>query len=124
MQPRPQTGFLDAVKSYFVHYADFSGRARRSEYWYAILFQIVVSAVIGAIMGSVDGLGILGTLWSIATFVPGLALCVRRLHDVGKSGVWYLWILLPLAGGIILLVQFCKDSEAGPNEYGPSPKYQ
>lgn len=124
MQTLPPVGFVDAVKSYFTHYADFSGRARRSEYWYAVLFQILVTAVLGAIASGSEGLGILTTLWSIATFVPGLAVCVRRLHDVGKSGVWYLWLVLPIAGGIILLVQYCKDSEAGPNQYGPSPKYQ
>lgn len=123
-QPLPQVGFVDAVKSYFTHYADFSGRARRSEYWYAVLFQLLVSAVLGGIASASDGLAILTTLWSIATFVPGLAICVRRLHDVGKSGAWYLWILLPIAGGIILLVQYCKDSDAGPNQYGPSPKYR
>lgn len=123
-QPAPSIGFIDAVVRCFTHYADFSGRARRSEYWYVFLLQIIVSAVLGMLVSISDGFSILSMLWSIGTLVPGLALCVRRLHDVGKSGIWLLWILLPIIGPIILLVQYCADSQHGPNQYGPSPKYQ
>lgn len=122
-QTLPPVRFVDAVKSFFNHYADFSGRSRRSEYWYVVLFNIIVAAVLGMLLSISDGFAILSTLWSIGTIVPGLALCVRRLHDVGKSGAWFLWILLPIAGPIILLVQYCTDSQQGPNQYGPSPKY-
>lgn len=122
-QTAPSIGFVDAVKSFFNHYADFNGRARRSEYWYVVLFQILMVFVFG-ILASISGsLGFLYTLWCLGTLVPGLALCVRRLHDVGKSGVWFLWILLPIAGPIILLVQYFTDSQPGANQYGPSPKY-
>ena len=63
------------------------------------------------------------TLWSLAILVPTLAVCVRRLHDVGKAGTFYLWILLPIAGDIILLVQFLKDSQPGSNRWGDNPKF-
>ncbi len=122
-QPTPSIGFADAVVSYFAHYADFSGRARRSEFWYVTLFKIIVSLVLEAVMNSFHGLAFLGTLWSVGTLVPSLALCVRRLHDVGKRGTWFLFILLPIAGPIILLVQYCTDSNQGVNPYGPSSKY-
>lgn len=123
-QALPSVGFMDAVKSFFTHYADFSGRARRSEYWYVVLFNILVSLVLGSLISISRSFAFLSTIWSIGVLVPGLALCVRRLHDVGESGLWFLWILLPIAGPIILLVQYCTDSEVGPNQYGPSPKYQ
>ena len=108
--------FLEAVKLAFVHYADFKGRARRSEYWWFTLFNIVVSSVISGIFPE------LAWIWTLAVLVPGIALVVRRLHDVGKSGWFYLWIFLPLAGYIIMLIQLLKDS--GPdNQWGPNPKY-
>ena len=107
--------FIDAVKSAFAHYADFKGLSRRSEYWWFTLFNIIVSGIITAIIPDFSW------IWSLVVLIPGLALCVRRLHDVGKSGWFYLWILLPLAGAIILIVQFCKDSTAD-NQWGPNPK--
>lgn len=109
-------GFLEAVKRAFQHYADFSGRARRSEYWWFTLFNIIVSTAIGAIVPD------LAWIWTLAVLVPGTALVVRRLHDVGKSGWFYLWILVPLAGYIIMLIQLLKDS-ALENQWGPNPKY-
>ena len=109
-------GFLDAVKLAFVHYADFSGRARRSEYWWFTLFNIIVGSVIGAIAPESSW------IWTLIVLVPGTALVVRRLHDVGRSGWFYLWILVPLAGYIIMLIQLLKDS-APDNQWGPNPKY-
>lgn len=122
-QAQPGVGFVEAIKRFFTHYADFNGRARRSEYWYVVLFNALVSIVLVGISINANSISILSSLWSIATFVPSLALCVRRLHDVGKGWTWLLWVLLPIAGPIILLVQYCKDSEPGANQYGPSPKY-
>lgn len=107
--------FIDAVKSAFTHYADFKGRARRSEYWWFVLFNVIVSGIISSILPD------FAWVWTVVTFLPALGLCVRRLHDVGKSGWFYLWLLLPLAGAIILLVQFCKDS-TDDNQWGPNPK--
>ena len=108
-------GFVDAVKLAFVHFADFAGRARRSEYWWFTLFNVIVSLVFSLALPDFSW------IWSLVVLIPGLSLCIRRLHDVGKSGWFYLWILLPLAGGIIILIQMLKDS-AEDNQWGPNPK--
>ena len=108
--------FLEAVKLAFQHYADFKGRARRSEYWWFALFNIIVSSLIGAIAPE------LAWIWTVVVLVPGIALVVRRLHDAGKSGWFYLWGLIPLVGTILLLIQMLKDS-APDNQWGPNPKY-
>ena len=111
-------GFGEAVRNFFTQYATFDGRATRSEYWYVFLFNMIVNAVIGILMAILPTVGaILSSLYMLATLVPTLALCWRRLHDFGKSGVYYLMGLIPLAGSIILIVYFCTDS--GPdNQYG------
>ena len=121
-------GFMDAVKTCFSKYADFSGRARRKEYWYFVLFNCIVQViltVIGMIIFGSDNstYRILASIYSLAVLVPGLAVTWRRLHDIGKSGAFYFIGLIPLVGWIIVLVYFCKDSEPGTNQYGPSPKY-
>jgi uncharacterized membrane protein YhaH (DUF805 family) len=122
-------GFVDAVKTCFAKYADFNGRARRAEYWYWALFMILVSVVLQVLMGMTmgsDGSGaglpiaLLG-LFVLATIVPSLAVAIRRLHDSGRSGWWYLLNLIPL-GGFVVLYFMIVDSEAGPNKYGPNPK--
>ena len=113
--------FTDAVKSCFRQYAGFSGRARRSEYWYFTLFNILLSYVVGFISGRTNALW-LSIVVSLALFLPGLAVCIRRLHDIGKSGWWYLIGFVPVVGVILLIVWFCRDSEAGPNRYGQNPK--
>ena len=115
IETKPSVTIVEATKLYFTHYADFKGRSRRSEYWWATL----VIGIIGAIMTSL--LGELSWIWSLAVLIPNLALCVRRLHDIGKSGWWYLIGLIPLVGFILLLVWFCKDSTED-NQWGPNPK--
>lgn len=112
---------MDAVKSVFSQYVGFSGRARRSEYWFFVLFNFIVSFLIGFI-GGLLGLGFLGSIYSLAVFLPSLAVCMRRLHDVGKSGWWILLSLVPLVGAIVLIVWFCGDSQPGANQYGNNPK--
>ena len=110
------------------HYADFNGRARRSEYWYYTLFNFliyiacVVLALLLAIATDTPGFIALAYLWGLATLLPTIAVCVRRLHDTGKSGWFYLTVLIPLVGGILMLVWMCTDSEQGHNGYGPNPK--
>lgn len=114
------------------NYANFEGRARRSEYWYFVLGQILLSIavnVVAAVLASVsDSLAIIGSLALLAIsfglLVPSLAAGVRRLHDTDKSGWMLLLGLIPLVGGIILLVFMATDGTRGPNQYGPSPKYQ
>ena len=121
-------GFVEAIKHVFSNYANFSGRARRSEYWYWTLFTVIVSLVLGLLGGtsgdssSVSGGSILSSIFSLAVLVPGLAVCWRRLHDIGKSGGYYFLVLIPLVGAIILFVWFCRDSDPGTNQYGPNPK--
>lgn len=108
-------------------YADFSGRARRKEYWMFTLFNVLIQLVlcmIDAAMGSMgsSGYGILSGIYSLAILIPGIAVCVRRLHDVGRSGWFYLLILIPLAGAIILLVWFCTEGQRMSNKWGEDPK--
>lgn len=120
--------FQEALNSVFSNYANFSGRARRSEYWYFTLFNIIVSMVLSALMRLTAGSAmfnlfrIIEVVYSLAVIIPGLAVSWRRLHDTGRSGAWYLLILVPIVGAIVLLVWFCKDSQPGVNEYGPCPK--
>ena len=119
----------EAIISVFSNYATFSGRARRSEYWYFTLFDCLVAGVLAGLSTFFFGedsthniFTLLASLFSLAVFIPNLAVTWRRLHDIGKSGLNYLWILLPLIGGIMLLVWYCRDSQPGDNQYGPNPK--
>ncbi len=114
--------FVDAIKSVFSHYVDFSGRARRSEYWYFFLFTMLVNVVTSGLAAAVDALSFVQIIASLAMLLPGLAVAVRRLHDIGKSGWCLLFVLIPLVGSIILIVWYCKDSQPGDNQYGPNPK--
>lgn len=125
--------FATAVKTFWANYRNFKGRARRSEYWYIQLFLVLTNLAAAAIDlalmdGDVDrfiangGGGIVGLIWIIATIVPALAVLVRRLHDIGKSGWWGLISLVPFAGAIVILVFTVQDSQAEVNSYGPSPK--
>ena len=110
------------------NYAVFSGRARRKEYWMFVLFNFIFS-VIAMILDNILGLafenvgyGPIYLLYCLAVFIPGLAVSVRRLHDIGKSGWFILISLIPFIGPIWLLVLMCTDSEPGENDYGPNPK--
>jgi uncharacterized membrane protein YhaH (DUF805 family) len=95
-------------------YAQFTGRASRSEYWWFYLFTVLVTAAADTLGGTV------GNLASLAFFLPGLALLVRRLHDVGRSGWWFL-IVFTIIGIPVVLYWLVKDSDAGANAYGPGP---
>ena len=113
--------FTDAVKSVFAQYAGFSGRARRSEYWWFTLFVVVVyiaASVVDAALG-VTALTIVAIL---ALLLPSIAVAVRRLHDTNRSGWWYLISLVPFVGGLILLAFTLQDSTPGPNRFGAPPK--
>lgn len=117
--------FTEAIKHVFQNYATFSGRARRSEYWWFFLFNTLVSTALGELSRIGDGntlFAALASLWSLAVFIPSLAVCWRRLHDIGKSGTNWFWVFLPIVGWIMLLVWLIRDGERGPNQYGPDPK--
>ena len=117
--------FTEAIKHVFQNYATFSGRARRSEYWWFFLFNSLVSSALARLSQIGDGSSLftaLASLWSLAMFIPGLAVAWRRLHDIGKKGSNWFWIFLPFAGLIMLLVWMIRPGIAGPNQYGPDPK--
>ena len=98
-------------------YADFKGRARRKEYWMFFLFNIIISYSLnlGAIFLEVPALAVIGSIYSFAVLIPGIAVAVRRMHDVGKDW-WYM--LIPFYN----IYLACTDSEPGPNEWGENPK--
>ncbi len=113
-------GFAEAVRTCLNKYVDFNGRARRSEYWWWVLFTVLVSLVAG-IVDLALGTRLVQYVASLALFLPGLAVAIRRLHDTDRSGWFVLLALLPIIGGIILIVFFLQDSKPA-NTYGPSPK--
>ncbi|MBX2864678.1 MAG: DUF805 domain-containing protein [Leptolyngbyaceae cyanobacterium MAG.088] len=103
-------------------YADFEGRARRSEFWYFVLFNILASIVLSIIDGVLGTNGILGGIYSLGVLVPSVAVGARRLHDTGRSGWWQLIALIPLIGPIVLIVFCVQEGSFERNAYGPSPK--
>ncbi|GAA5119502.1 DUF805 domain-containing protein [Alloalcanivorax gelatiniphagus] len=120
--------FMTAVRTVLSKYVDFSGRARRSEYWYFALFSFligvatnIVDAAIGTDYEGATTGGLVNTVASLALFLPGLAVGIRRLHDTGRSGWWILLGIIPIIGWIIVIVWLCTDSTAD-NQYGPNPK--
>ena len=125
------------------HYADFSGRARRREYWGTVLFNVLIQIGLNIILYVVDTISFSSLettggitlspllyllisipkyIYSPIWFLPGLAVAVRRLHDIGKSGWNLLWILLPIIGWIMLIYWYCQDSQLGENKWGVNPK--
>ena len=115
--------FVKVVKSF-----SFSGRARRKEYWMFVLIAVVIAiflALADGITGSYSselGFGLLGGLFLLAILIQSIAVCVRRLHDTGRSGWWFLINLIPLIGPIVVLVLMALKGQAGENAYGPDPK--
>ncbi len=122
---------IEAYKKFWSNYANFNGRTSRADYWWTFLANILVGMIIGFVCGFISGLTgdsngevslgistLLPSLYSLAIFVPSLAIAVRRLHDINKSG-WYLLMgLIPFVGGIILLVYYLSDSVNTNNQYG------
>ena len=119
--------FIEAIQSGFRNYVGFSGRAPRSEFWYWYLFAVLLGIVAGLIDAAIapgSEYGPVTAIMGLALFLPGLAVSIRRLHDLGRSGWYFLLILIPLIGGIILLIWFCMRGTVGPNQYGPDPLQQ
>ncbi|MEL6274326.1 MAG: DUF805 domain-containing protein [Bacteroidota bacterium] len=116
--------YIDALT---VNYARFEGRASRREYWLFILFYFlglvaclfIDSMVIGS--NSLD-FPVLTAIYVIGTFIPSIAITVRRLHDTSRSGTWYFISFIPYIGGLILLILLLQDGHHGANQYGPDPK--
>ena len=109
--------FQTAIKTCLTQkYADFEGRAARSEFWWFVLFSILVNAVLASISQ------ILGGLFALAILLPSIAVAVRRLHDVDRSGWWYLLVLIPVIGGLVLIFGFfIHRGTVGPNRFGADP---
>lgn len=116
--------YLEVLKKYAV----FEGRAGRKEYWFFILFNILISMALGYVdwlTGNINpetGLGILSGIYALGVMIPGMAVSVRRLHDTGRSGWWLLITFVPVIGAIVFLYFMVLDSNPETNEYGPSPK--
>lgn len=114
---------VEATKKAFIeNYANFKGRTNRSDFWWAILGYFIASFIVGFVGGllfgtSENNVNILTTVFMLATIVPALALEVRRLHDINKSGWFVLVSLIPFVGSIILIIWFCGDSVNENNSY-------
>lgn len=113
--------FIEAVRSVLTKYATFSGRARRSEYWWFSVFVNLVS-ILAMAVDIANGFQVFTLAVALVCVVPGLAVTVRRLHDTDRSAWWLLINLVPLLGAIALLVFLTQDS-TGKNRFGPSPKF-
>ncbi|MBT2452234.1 DUF805 domain-containing protein [Streptomyces sp. ISL-43] len=110
--------YTDVLKKY----ATFSGRARRQEFWMFFLINVAVAIVVAIIDAVIGANSILSIVYAVAVLVPGLAVTVRRLHDIGKSGWWFFIYFVPLIGWIWLIVLLATEGQPNPNQYGPSPK--
>jgi uncharacterized membrane protein YhaH (DUF805 family) len=111
--------FGQAISSGFSNYVGFGGRACRSEYWFWTLFAVIVSAVTAGIDG-VTGIPVTNTIAGLALFLPGLAVSVRRLHDLDRTG-WWLLLVFTVIGIFVLLYWDCVKGTDGPNRFGPDP---
>ncbi|MEA3492424.1 MAG: DUF805 domain-containing protein [Campylobacterota bacterium] len=137
--------FMETIKQ---RYAQFDGRASRSEFWYFALFSLIISIALGILDGVLgtaysyevvtntiatatvestemtvtQTIGYMQTLYSLLILIPSIAVSIRRLHDIGKSGWWLLIAIVPIIGLFILLFFYVKDSQSGDNEYGENPK--
>ena len=116
--------YLEVLKKYAV----FEGRAGRKEYWFFVLFNILISMALGYVdwlTGNINpetGLGILSGIYALGVMIPGMAVSVRRLHDTNRSGWWLLITFVPVIGALVFLYFMVLDSNPEINEFGPSPK--
>lgn len=115
----PRT-FTSAISICLSQYVGFSGRAPRSEYWYFILFTIIVS-IVAHIIDAAIGQPIFRTIAGLGFFLPSLAVFVRRMHDTDHSGWWWFFLLVPIIGFIMILIWLCKAGTPGPNRFGADP---
>jgi uncharacterized membrane protein YhaH (DUF805 family) len=114
--------FSNAIAISLRKYVDFSGRAPRAEYWWFVLFSVLLQVAIG-VLERIPGIGfifgIVAILASLALLLPSIAVGVRRLHDIDRSGWWALLSLIPVVGWIIVLIWVCTRGTGGPNRFGP-----
>lgn len=110
--------YIEVLKKYTV----FDGRAHRTEYWMFVLFNVIITIVLGLIDRLVGISGVLSGIYGLAVLIPGIAVGIRRLHDTNRSGWWLLISLVPVIGTIVLIVFMVQDSQPDTNQYGPNPK--
>ena len=103
-------------------YAQFTGRSRRSEYWYFVLFNMIFAILAAMVDNALWDFPILYSLYGLAVLIPGLSVAVRRLHDTNKSGWWLLIAFIPLVGAIVLIVFMATEGDRSDNQYGADPK--
>lgn len=109
---------IEAYKKFWINYANFKDRSTVSDYWWVVLCNFLIGIIFGTLSKIIPATSFLSTIYSLAVIVPTLALCVRRLHDINKSGWTYLLVLIPLVGWIIMIVYFCTASVTENNNYG------
>jgi uncharacterized membrane protein YhaH (DUF805 family) len=125
----PRVEFAEAVKIFFRKYADFRGRARRSEFWFAYLFTVIVGLPFSLLNTALEGpdefgfFSFLQLAWNLAVLIPSLAVTSRRLHDTNTSFGYFWLILIPIVGWILVIVKLAEDSTPGENRFGESSKY-
>lgn len=124
--------FINAIKSFWVNYADFKGRTSPNTYWFALLFWVIATTILANLfpgqqvqeadleagLNSIYENSMVVNIWRIATVVPLFAIGARRLHDAGHKATWLLWILFPIVGWIVLLIKLLNASQPGENAYG------
>ena len=113
--------YTDVIRKYAV----FNGRAARPEFWWFVLFNIIIAAVINLVFSAIGGRNsgqVVSDLYSLAVLLPSLGVGIRRLHDTNRTGWWYLLVFLPIIGWIVLIVFLAMASDPGSNNYGPNPQ--
>ena len=114
--------YIECLKKYAV----FSGRARRKEFWIFALVNFVISSLLQTIftrfMGNPQLGAVVSGLYSLAVLLPGFGVFVRRMHDTGRTGWWWLIVFIPIIGALVLLVFCCLEGDRGDNQYGPDPR--
>ena len=115
---REDVDMAEAVRRAMANFANFEGRANRGEYWWFALATLIVNVVLSVIDTAILGFPVLGLLFALALFIPGLSLSVRRMHDIGKSGRSLLIVLIPVVGIILYLMWLCRQGEPQANRFG------
>jgi uncharacterized membrane protein YhaH (DUF805 family) len=115
-----EMNFTQAISSGFSNYVNFAGRAIRSEYWYWAL-AVLIGSIVTEIIDALLGIRLFNPIFGLAVLLPSIAVGVRRLHDLDRSGWWLLLGFIPLIGAIVLIVWFCSRGTIGANRFGPDP---
>ena len=108
----------EAVQLFFKNYTNFNGRSTRSEFWWVVLANVIVCAVLCVLMAISSVFIALYAIYALAIIVPNIAVTIRRLHDIGKSGWYYFVCLIPFVGGLVLLYFLAQPSDPNSNQYG------